>query len=323
MTNIVGERPASPAPARRDRFKVALLVLGGALALAGSAMFGYAATTARAAHGDGVPIADLSWQIAGAGVLIIAAGVALILCGGFLPLESPRSEPSGTYPVSLDAHLDEPLSRWLWLVKWFLLIPHGVSLASLWIAFGVLTAVAFVAILLTGRYPGPLFATNAGILRWSVRVAFYGYGALATDRYPPFTLVDVDYPVRLAVAQPGRLSRGLALVKWWLLAIPHYLIVAVFSGSSPGNVNEGVGGTRTTGGLVPILVLIAGVALLFTGRYPRGIFDLLMGLQRWIYRVVTYVTLMHDEYPPFRVDLGGEETPAPRDLNAVTSPAQA
>ena len=65
-----------------------------------------------------------------------------------------------------------------------------------------------------------------------------------------------------------------------------------------------------------MLVLIAAVVLMFTGRYPAAIFDLVMGLNRWIYRVVVYVMLMTDEYPPFRLDQGGDETTS-RDDAAV------
>jgi hypothetical protein len=118
------------------------------------------------------------------------------------------------------------------------------------------------------------------------------------------------------VAYPEQLSRGLALVKWWLLAIPHYLIIAVFTGSvlswtltttDPDGARVALGG-----GLLGVLVLIAGVALAVTARYPSGLFDVIMGINRWVYRVIAYVALLTDEYPPFRLDMGGGEPRPPR-----------
>ena len=135
------------------------------------------------------------------------------------------------YPVHLDAVGEPVASRWLWLVKWLLAIPHLVVLMFLWIAFGVLSIVAFFAILFTGRYPRAIFDFNVGVLRWTWRVSYYTYGALATDRYPPFTLDEVeDYPTHLQIDYPEHLSRGLVLVKWWLLAIPHYIVVGLLIG---------------------------------------------------------------------------------------------
>jgi hypothetical protein len=229
------------------------------------------------------------------------------------------------YPLHLEGTLDAPLSRWLWLVKWLLAIPHFFVLVFLWIAFFCLTVVAFFAILFTGRYPRGIFDFNVGVLRWSWRVGFYSFSALATDRYPPFTLGEVpDYPAQLAVEYPQRpLSRGLVLVKWWLLALPHYLVVSVFAGGAWagwGAANDSWTWS-SGGGLIDLLVLIAAVVLLFTGRYPRQIFDFVMGMNRWVLRVVAYAALMTDAYPPFRLDMGGEE-PEP-DTAAVIQPTPA
>jgi hypothetical protein len=222
-------------------------------------------------------------------------------------------------PVRVGARLDAPLSRWLWLVKWLLVLPHLIVLLGLWTAFVVLSVVAFFAILITGRYPRAVFDFNVGVLRWSWRVAYYTYGALGTDRYPPFTLGEApDYPATLDVAYPEHLSRGLVLVKWWLLALPHYVILAFFVGGGSYAATRGAdtsgswGPTALSagGGLIGLLALIAGIALLFTGRYPRGVFDLLLGMQRWVLRVAAYSALMTDMYPPFRLDMGGTEASA-------------
>jgi hypothetical protein len=226
------------------------------------------------------------------------------------------------YPLRLTGELAPGLSRGLWLVKWLLAIPHFVVLFFLWIGFVGVSVVAFFAILFTGRYPRAMFDFNVGVLRWTWRVGFYSYSALGTDRYPPFTLADVpDYPARLNVEYPQALSRGLVLVKWWLLALPHYLIVAVFAGGAWAGFNAANDDWAWTSGsgLIGLLVLIAGVVLLFTGRYPRAIFDFVMGMNRWCYRVAAYATLMTDAYPPFRLDMGGHETaPDTAGTDAIT-----
>jgi hypothetical protein len=218
------------------------------------------------------------------------------------------------YPVRVDASPAPAVSRWLWLVKWLLLIPHYIVLFFLWVGFLAVSVIAFFAILFTGRYPRPLFDFNVGVLRWSWRVHYYGPWALGTDRYPPFTLAEVpDYPAHLDVAYPERLSRGLVLVKWWLLAIPHYLVLAVFVGGglwlgTRGGTDNGWDNSANAGvSLVTLLVLIAAIVLLFTGRYPKPLYDFVLGMDRWALRVAAYAALMTDRYPPFRLDQGGTD----------------
>lgn len=215
-------------------------------------------------------------------------------------MTAPVGAPA--YPVRVRGRLDEHLSQGLWLVKWLLLIPHVVVLVFLWVGFVLSWLVSLVAIAVTGRYPRRLFDYNLGVLRWTWRVSFYSYSALGTDRYPPFSLQEEpDYPAGLDVPYPERLSRGKVWVKWWLLAIPHWLVVGALLG---GGWGEDAGPAL---GLVGALVLIAGGFLLVRNTYPQNLFDLVMGLNRWSLRVAAYAALMTDAYPPFRLDQGGQD----------------
>ncbi|MFI9403381.1 DUF4389 domain-containing protein [Nocardia sp. NPDC052316] len=213
-------------------------------------------------------------------------------------------------PIRVRGDLDPALSRWMWLVKWLLAIPHYLVLLFLHIAYFVVTVIAFFAILLTGKYPRAMFDFNVGVMRWTWRVEFYALSVLGTDKYPPFSLQPSDeYPADLAIDYPERLHRGLVLVKWWLLAIPHYLILAAMTtggmafSMSDDDVWSGVGSIP----LISILLLVAVIGLLFTARYPRGVYDFVVGINRWSIRVQAYATLMRDEYPPFRLDQGARE----------------
>src|SRR6266513_2616911 len=206
-----------------------------------------------------------------------------------------------SYPVRLEGDPTEPLSRWLWLVKWLLLIPHYICLIFLFVTLVLTTIAAFFVLLFTGRYPRGLFDWNVGVLRWAWRVAFYGYSALGTDRYPPFTMGEApDYPARLEIDYPEQQRRGLPLIGWWLLGIPQYVIAGLLSGG-------GVGWGRYGGGVVGVLILVVALLLLFKNRYPRDVFDVMMAFNRWVVRVGTYALLMTPQYPPFRLDPGATE----------------
>ncbi len=218
---------------------------------------------------------------------------------------------SSSYPLRLEGELDAPLKRWLRLVKWLLVLPHVIVLAFLWIGFVAAWVVALVSILVTGRYPRPLFDFNVGVLRWSWRVGFYAYSAIGTDRV---SAVHARGRPRLPRAPAGRvpavpLTGPRARWKWWLLALPHYVVVSIFAGGAWAgwNATSDSGMWTSGGGLIGLMVLVAGVVLLFTGRYPQAIFDFVMGMNRWVYRVGAYAALMTDAYPPFRLDMGAHE----------------
>jgi hypothetical protein len=283
----------------------------------------------------GANVSHMGWiwasLFAAGGVLLTVAAV-LIVTGSRRNGRGDRSSAADddvaapatptVYPAAVSAKLDEPLSRWLWLVKWLLAIPHVIVLGVLWVGSMVLLPVTWIAVLATGRYPRWIFDYQLGVLRWSWRVTYYGYGSLGTDRYPPFSLgPEPDYPATLHIAYPERVDRGTALVRW-VLAIPHFLIVGIIAGGGAFWLGDWSAWPTTVpwSGLIALLTAIAGVILLVQGRYPRGLFDFIVGLNRWVVRVAAYAMLMTDEYPPFRLDSGGNE-PAAAPPSAAPSPA--
>jgi hypothetical protein len=212
---------------------------------------------------------------------------------------------TATNPVRLECELQPGLGRGLWLVKWLLLIPHLIVLGFLWSGFVVLTIVAFVTQLRGGRYPRWIFDFNLGVLRWTWRVNFYGYGALGTDRYPPFTLgLAPDYPARLEIDYPEEQASGQRLLSTWVAGIPQYVIAGILGGGA--GIAWAAEHSIFTG-LIGVLVFVAAIALAFKGEYPRNLFELVIGLNRWVVRVVAYGALMTTAYPSFLLDKGERE----------------
>lgn len=208
-------------------------------------------------------------------------------------MELSTPEKDKTSSIHLRGELSKPPSRGLWLLKWLLAVPHIVILAFLSVAMAFVTFIAFFAIIFTGRYPRKSFDFVVGVFRWGWRVGFYAFSVLGTDKYPPFSLKPRDdYPADLHIDYPKQLKQWFPLVKWFL-AIPHYFVLIAFVGYSQESTN--------LPGLNPILILIALIVLLFTGRYHKDIFRLVMGINRWGYRVSAYICLLTDEYPHFRL----------------------
>ena len=208
-------------------------------------------------------------------------------------------------PVRLEGELAPDLSRGLWAVKWLLLIPHLIALGFLWLAFTVLTVVAFVRQLGGGPYPRRIFDFNLGVLRWTWRVNFYGYGVLGTDRYPPFTLEErPDYPARLEIDYPQDQLHGQQLLSAWLAGVPQYVIAGILGGSA--GLAWSAEHSMVTG-LIGLLVIGAALTLVADGTYSRGLFDIVMGLNRWVIRAIAYGAVMTTAYPPFLLDKGERE----------------
>ena len=184
------------------------------------------------------------------------------------------------YPVRFDVEYPERLSRWKIFVKWLLAIPHFIIVSLLLLVASVLEFIAFFAVLFTKKWPRGLFDFTVQIYRWTANV--YAYGVLLLrDEYPPFSGEAGQYPVTFDVDYDENLSRWMIFVKW-LLVIPHLIVLAFVALAAY------------------VAVIIAFFAILFTGRYPRGLFDFVVGTARWYFRTQAYAFwFMTDRYPPF------------------------
>jgi hypothetical protein len=183
------------------------------------------------------------------------------------------------YPIRLDVEYPEKLSRLLVLVKWILVFPHLVIVWALGYAAAAIAVIALFAILFTKKYPRGLFDFYVGVQRWTINAAVYGIFDMR-DEYPPFSWEPGQYPVRYEVDYPEELGRFSPLYQW-ILAIPHVIALTFLY-------------------IIWFFVwIIAFFAILFTGKYPRGMFNFTEGVLRWTYRVTGYAYFLRNEYPPF------------------------
>lgn len=195
-----------------------------------------------------------------------------------MTMETTTAAEGGGYPVRFDVEYPESLSRLLIFVKWLLAIPHFLILYVLGAVAYICTFIAFFAILFTTKYPRGLFDFVVNFQRWNANNS--AYVGLLRDEYPPFSWEPGKYPVTYEVDYPENLNRWLPLIKW-LLVIPHLIVLILLF-------------------IIGYIIwIIAFFAILFTGRFPKGMFDFIVGMTRWSYRVNAYVYLLTDAYPPF------------------------
>jgi hypothetical protein len=188
--------------------------------------------------------------------------------------------PAAEYPARFAVEYPERLSRWKIFVKWLLAIPHLIIVYLLQAVASIMVVIAFFAILFTKKWPRGMFDFMVQIQRWTLNVVSYGF-TLMRDEYPPFGGEEGEYPLRLELDYDQNLSRWMIFVKW-LLVLPHLIILTFLVIAAN------------------VVVFISFFAILFTGRYPRGLFDFVVGTLRWWVRVSAYAHwLMADRYPPF------------------------
>jgi hypothetical protein len=193
------------------------------------------------------------------------------------------------YPAQLDFRGTRQIARWRPLVQWFLAIPHLFIAYALTMLRAVLTLISFFTVVFTRRIPRQLFDAIAMTFRYEWRAV--SYALFLREEYPPFDFEPaaaddgVDPHTLVTIAYPEQMSRWQPLVKW-LLAFPHYLVLAAL-------------------GIASMFVVIAGFfAVLFTGEYPQALRDFLVGVYRYSVRVQAYAGLLTDQYPPFSMQAG-------------------
>jgi hypothetical protein len=203
-------------------------------------------------------------------------------------------EAGTAYPITLAVDYPERQSRWKTLFRLFLAIPVLIFAYLINYASGAMVWAIWIVVGLRGRIPRWMFDFQVSLINWQLRA--FSYCLLLTDTYPPF---EGDYPIRFEARYPDRLARWKVLFWKLFTTIPH-MVVLVF---------------LWVGAYVALV--IAWFAILFTGRFPRGLHGYVAGVIRWGMRVQAYIFSLTDEYPPF--SLSEEAGPAGRDIYIISS----
>lgn len=187
---------------------------------------------------------------------------------------------SGAFPFGLEVDGPQPQNRLSVLLRIIFAIPQLIVLYFLGAIAGIVAFIAWLVILITGKYPGGMINFATGVLRWGIRVG--GYMALLTDKYPPFSLEDdANYPIRFSGTGQVDGRNRLTCFFRVLMIIPHIIVLYVL------------------GIIAEIAIFIGWIAALITGSVPGGIHNFVAGVLRWAARVEAYYYLLTDEYPPF------------------------
>jgi len=193
------------------------------------------------------------------------------------------------HPLHFKIDYPEKSSRGILLLRWlfgaiYVMIPHGFLLCFYGIAVSFVSIIAWWAILFTGKYPEGMYNFVLNYYRWYVRVM--AYMLKLTDVYPPFNGKEVEgHPVHFNLDYPANLSRGILILRWLFggiyVMIPHGFLLFFM---------------QIAAGFIGI---IAWWAILFSGKYPEGMFGFMERYMRWVLRVIVYMSKMTDKYPPF------------------------
>jgi ABC-type multidrug transport system fused ATPase/permease subunit len=198
------------------------------------------------------------------------------------PPPPPPPEGSSDEALRVTFIRQDEYSRLLPLVKWLLVIPQMIVFLLVAIVALFAHLIAFIAVVITRKYPTGLFNFNVGVQRWGLRIG--AYYLLMTDRYPPFSLADdPDYPARLEIDYPADGTARWRPFFAGILIYP-YLIVGFFVFIA-----------------AYFAIIIAFFAILFTKRFPEGLFNLVSGAMRWQQRANAYSLFLTTKYPPWRL----------------------